>query len=437
MGTAVRSRARRGAVGIVVALLASLVVAAGSMGGEVTIGDGSRSEVGTDLLQQARRALENAEDRAKAGGEAYGKPVRLASKALKTFITWGFDRYEYFDTCNTRILLNLLLEIDADVGRGYFEQGSDRVGSLDEALSGARNVVVSIEGCAPGFESRADDLLSSVRRLIRLHEDGKVADQAGQRGYANLRTRIHNDNRNLITSAPDQVKGGCEIPGVYRSLEIYIGWVTNGVMTSPEFLLDFKRPKNAKQRRVADAVAERVRRSSAQQAQTAVTGLLRDWKECSPADCADAEDNDGDGSIDVADLGCAHSSFSNGLDVDDRSEEASEVPSSICPPVGVAATGQSPSAAHLINANSGDELLRWSVFDADTGQVLLAMDDDQPGFTAGESASLGDSLCGPGTSATVRWRVEGTRVTWDFTVLKGDPDVAPRPSRIVVAGNTR
>jgi hypothetical protein len=51
-------------------------------------------------------------------------------------------------------------------------------------------VVVSIEACAPGFESRADDVLASVRRLINLHEDGKVADQAGQRGYANLRTRI-------------------------------------------------------------------------------------------------------------------------------------------------------------------------------------------------------------------------------------------------------
>jgi hypothetical protein len=212
--------------------------------------------------------------------------------------------------------------------------------------------------------------------------------------------------------------------------------VTNGVKTSPEFVLGFKRPKNVKQRRVANEVAERVRRSSAQEAQTAVTRMLRDWKECSPADCADAEDNDGDGSIDVADLGCTYSSFSNGHDVDDRSEEASELPSATCPPVGVAATAQFPSGAHLINANSGDELRRWSVFDADTGQVLLAMDDDQPGFTTGESA-LGDSVCGPGTSTSVRWSVEEAKVTWDFTVLKGDPDVAPRPRRIVVAGNTR
>ena len=413
-------------------MASGLALATGSSGSAASDEEQSRSDAGAELLAQARRHLSNSEDHVNAGGAAYAEPIRKASERHKTFVLAAFAGYRYLEACDTGGLLYRVLEVDAGVNRGYFQERGDRVETLAEALQGARDLAEFVEGCSPGFAPRADEVLRDVRKLKREREDGRVGDRPGQTKYVKLLSEIRDDNRNLVASSPDQVNGGCEVPGFYRNLATYIGWATSGVMTTPQFLLGFNPPKSAKHERDADAVAKVVRRESVEGAYDATTRMIRAWKACSPPECEDGVDNDDDGMSDAGDVGCK-SGPAGDYDPEDESENKAEMSTVVCGGPGTSGI----ATHHMTNGNAGDDVIGLALHNVSTGAPIFVKGPFDSDLDGGGPAPLGDSVCGPGTVTSVTWRVDGTSVIWDFTIVKEDKEAAPPRHRIVAVANTR
>jgi hypothetical protein len=420
-----------GLAGTMAAILLFTGVSAG--GGQVG-GEDSRTDAGLMLLRDLREQLQDAEDHGNKLSVKFEHLMDEAQAHRRLFVLVALSDYSYLDECDAAILIRRLSEVDSAVARGYYEQGADRHFSLMSALTDAREVADMINECAPESFAFADVTLGVVRRLFQNHEDGKVRDARSQRVYLTLRQSIRNRNRSLIDSAPDKVKGGCLVPTIDRQVSDLGVLVAVARTITPGYFLEFRTARDGQERHEAEEKARKGRRALVVRAQEETNKLIREWRSCSVPLCADARDNDGDGSADAADLGC-QTGAGGRYDPDDQGEEDAGHGTRVLCDIDPASTG--PRTFRDFSVNSGDELVGFNLRNVTSGELIFAKGVEvDPDFAAGGPFSLGASVCGPGTATTVSWRVEEVGIIWDYAVTKVE-GVMPQPQPIVASGSTR